>query len=212
VTPTELELIAVRDGDAMARFYDRHVPGVRQYCAALCTPEQVEKAVEAAMVNFLARATEAPSDRRAQDLLRKATREVAAARMGSRIDEDLVVDRICRVVPELLAARANGELPGTTGALADHLRGCPVCHASAVRLDAAEAAFAGWAGDSRDTREQWLDLAESPSHATKDSDALVRAETKGSVDRAGRTRTRRGGLVGAVREIARSRVESQRRR
>jgi hypothetical protein len=45
--PTERELIAARDHDAMARFYDRHVAMVGEFCRAVCPDERVDEVVAA---------------------------------------------------------------------------------------------------------------------------------------------------------------------
>lgn len=50
-------------------------------------------------------------------------------------------------MPELLAARASGELRGDDRAIAHHVAGCAVCTATEARMQAAEAAFtsaSGW--------------------------------------------------------------------
>jgi hypothetical protein len=211
VTPTEVELIAVRDAEAMARLYDRCIAGVRQFCAAACPAERVEEAVDAAMVNFLARATESPADAAPEDLLRKATREVAAGRIelegGARAE---AVDPVCRVMPQLLAARTNGELPGSADLVVEHLMGCSLCQVSAARLEQAEMAFAAWPTAVRGTGDAWPELAENSSEAPLPPEAPAASPPQTSPERPVRVRGRRGGLVGAVKQLARSRGVTQR--
>ncbi len=110
------------------------------------------------MVNFLARATERPAGIVPEDLLRKATREVAAGRMGHALEPG---DPRCVAMPELLAARVNGELPGSERLVIEHLADCVTCQASAARLEQAETAFADWPVPQRDARGAWLELAEA---------------------------------------------------
>jgi hypothetical protein len=208
VTSTELEMIAVRDAGAIARFYDRNAAAVRQFCAAVCPVERVDEAVEAAMVNFLARAPETPADAAPEDLLRKATREVAAGRMEPETASDFV-DPVCRAMPELLAARTNDELPGSGDLVGEHLRDCPVCQASAARLEQAEVAFAAWPTAARETRDASLGLAEGPTESPAAVHAPLASPPQASPERPVRVRARRGGLVGAVRQLARSRGANQ---
>jgi DNA-directed RNA polymerase specialized sigma24 family protein len=212
VTPTELELIAVRDADAVGRFYAQQIPAVREFCAELCPPQRIEEAVQAAMVNFLARATERPTDARPRDLLRKATREVAAGRMKLKIVAGQVVDPICLAMPELLAARANEELPGADGLVAEHLESCQICQATGARLEKAEIAFSEWSSDGPDKRAESGDLAETPTEREATPVPPPPSDPPRPLDQVGRVRGRRGGLVGAVRQIARARLDSQRRR
>jgi hypothetical protein len=211
VTPTELELIAVRDEGAMARFYERHAAGVRQFCAAVCPADRVDEAVEAAMVTFLARATETPADAAPEDLLRNATREVAAGRMTPEATPPSdSVDPVCRAMPELVAAHINGELLGSGDLVDEHLRGCPICQASAARLEQAEVAFAAWPTAARETRDTSLRLAVSPTESAAATHPPPASQPQASPERPVRVRVRRGGLVGAVRQLARSRGANQR--
>jgi hypothetical protein len=222
LTPTEFELIAIRDEDAMNRFYERHVAVVRQFCAAICPPERIEEAVEAAMLIALARASEASVGGRPEDVVRKATREVAAARMAPGVGTGQVTDPVCRAVPELLAARANGELRGPDGPLAEHLSSCAVCQMSAARLQEAESAFLEWANGEPVHQAESTQLVEHPSEARQPwepaselppSGAREDAASKPSPQndltppaaQSARVHNRRGGLVGAVKRAARSR-------
>ena len=137
----EMQLILARDEVAIARFHDSHAAAVRQFCAAVCPPKRVEEAIEAAFLDFLGRAGNAPTAN-PRELLRRATREVAAGRMQP--DGGRPLDPICQALPELLAARANGELSGLEGPILEHLNGCRVCEAQNIRLQEAESAFALW--------------------------------------------------------------------
>jgi hypothetical protein len=210
VTPTELELIAVRDAEAMARFYDRHVAGVRHFCAAVCPAERVEEAVESAIVNFLARATEKPTHAAPEDLLRSATREVAAGRMKPEVAAlSDPADPVCRAMPELVAAHINGELRGSGDLVEEHLRSCSVCQGSAARLEQAEVAFVAWPTVVREIRDTSLRLAVSPTESAVATHAPPASQPQASPERPVRVRARRGGLVGAVRQLARSRGANQ---
>ena len=186
--PTELELIAARDHDTMARFYDHHVAVVGEFCAAVCPSERVDEAVAAVFVNFLARTSEGPSDAVPGDLLRRAARDIAASRMqqhGASPGER--ADPVCLAMPELLAARVNGELPGEEGPVVHHLSNCRRCQASAARLGQAEVMFpVGSGGEVTELRAAWLQLA---------GDATP--------PEPGQAGVRRGGLVHAVRRLAR---------
>jgi hypothetical protein len=207
MSPTELELIAAHDAGAMARFYDRHVAAVRQFCAAVCPAERVEDAVEAAMVNFLARAAESPADAAPEVLLGKATREVAAGRMEPEAPAaSEFVDPVCRATPEVLAARMNGELPGPHDLVEEHLQGCSVCQGSAARLEQAEIAFAAWPTAVRDAPPE---LAGGPSESPTAREAPRSSSPQLWPERPTRVRGRRGGLVGAVKQLARSRSANQ---
>lgn len=139
VTPTELELIAARDRDTMARFHDRHAAMVREFCAAVCPDERVDEIVAAVVLNFLGRASQAPHDAEPEELLRRAAREIAASRTETSANES--GDAVCEAMPELLAARANGELCDQERPLADHLSHCPTCQATVARLGQAEVMF-----------------------------------------------------------------------
>lgn len=166
---SELALIASRDHDAMARFYDRHVAMVGQFCAALCPNDRVDEAVTGVFLNFLARAAEAPQEAESDELLRRATREVAASRMETQpATADEQDDPVCRVMPELLAARVNGELTGREGPIVDHLSRCAVCQSTAARLGQAEIMFpVGSPGEVTGGRAAWLRLAGNQSEDTE---------------------------------------------
>jgi hypothetical protein len=208
VIPTELELIAARDVDAMARFYDRHGAAVRQFCAAVCPAARVEEAVEAALVDFLARATVAAEGGVPETLLSKSTREVAASRMElEAVAAHEALDPICRAMPELLAARANGELSGPQDPLVDHLQICSLCETTAARLEYAEIAFAGW--PSVDADDETGAEPAAGHRSTTAAPAVPQAvEPLSLSERPAPVRVRRGGLVGAAKRLARSRAAS----
>ena len=145
------ELIASGDEDAIAGFRDAHVDKVQAYCTVACEPGKANDACEAAFVDFLGRALTTPESERRQleELLLKATRSAAAARF--RVPDTAPAPtrpELCAATPELLAARANGELPADDHGLSAHLKHCPRCRASAAQIERADAAFGaslGWA-------------------------------------------------------------------
>ena len=153
---TLLELIAAGDVDAAAGFYDGRAPSVREYCLHLCPPELVDEATLAAFADFLGRAASLAPDADADDVVRRAARAAAAG----RFDPHHPRSDACRATPELLAARANGELTRSDVALERHLRRCPTCWETAERLSEAEAALNGPGGDPPplDVRIAWLEL------------------------------------------------------
>jgi DNA-directed RNA polymerase specialized sigma24 family protein len=224
VTLTELELIVARDEETMGRFYDVHVNEVRRFCAALCPADRLGEAVDATLVGFLARASEATAGTRPDELLRKAAREVAASRMEPGGEAGAGAGPLCRAMPELLAARANQELSGAEDQMLAHLESCDVCRESAARLEEAERAFVAPSEDpaAAQGRETWVQLAQPPgieSTAARQSsrDAAVAAETpaddpaqpassanpepSAAAEGHRLVRARRGGLIGAVRRL-----------
>jgi hypothetical protein len=150
------DLLRRRDRDALAGFYDARAGYVRAYCEAICPPAAVGDATFAAFVEFLARADGAGSDDDLDLLLVKATRGCAARRMA--IDAS---QAICRAMPEVLAARANGEDARHARALETHVDGCPTCHDTASRLLHSEQALKGEprSEPTADVRERWLEIA-----------------------------------------------------
>ena len=214
-------MIAARDREAMARFFEGHGLVVQQYCSLVAAMERIDEAANAALLNFLARAMTAPADADPDDLLRKALREVAAARMEFRAGNggSDAVDPICLAVPELLAARRNQELPGSEALLEEHLQGCEICRFTAARLEGAESAFGSMFGGElyRRTRDQWLGLASAEVSAaeTKPVPEPARATPQGAPTEPGpqpsiQTRRRSGGLLGAVKRL--TQPEQERRR
>ncbi len=171
------DLIRAGDADAFAGFREAHIDIVRAYCEVACAPELVAEACDAAFLDFVGRLSADPAEQGLDAVLLAATRSAAARRFPA--PEDLAVSdtsagaagaaaaadpprgrrhpdgppdtRICAAMPELLAARANGELRGDDDAIAGHITGCPVCAAGEARLQAAEAAFSTARGSARDT-------------------------------------------------------------
>jgi hypothetical protein len=214
-----LALIAAGDVDAAAGFYDGRASSVREYCVQLCSPELVDQATLAAFVDFRARAVTAPPDIDADDILRRAAREVAAGRLR---DVHLAE---CRAIAELLVARMNGELTPSEEPLEQHLMRCSTCRRTAARLTDAEAALSG-AGDELppdQIRLAWLELVGQEAFVEPDEVAAPTAAAVGDEERAVvqlesppqelaadhaesprpmRVRARRGGLVGAARRLA----------
>ncbi len=161
---------------------------MRAYCALACRPELADDACEAAFVDFVGRALTAGTEPDLEELLLKATRSAAAARF--RVPESAQPTRPeqCAAVPELLAARANGELPDDQ-ALAVHVKHCPRCSASAGQLGQADAAFGvalGWEGLGRD----------GESAPPEPPPSVVRVRRGGLVGRAKKLRSQLGGDAG----------------
>jgi hypothetical protein len=119
------------------------------------------------------------------------------------------VDAVCLAMPELLAAAINDELPGSADLVGEHLASCSVCQTSAARLEHAENAFAAWPTDDRAAPAAWLELAGGPSASPAAPEALRSGPPQSWPERPIRIRARRGGLVGAVRQLARSRGRNQ---
>src|SRR3954452_8593995 len=109
------ELIAARDPDAVAGFYDARAGAVRSYCARLVAPGDLDRACVRAFA--LALAAIGPGSEPG-GTLRAATRKAAAEHV--RVDgvdsgrSGLLgrgrSERACQLMPQLLAARAGGEL------------------------------------------------------------------------------------------------------
>ena len=136
-TPTLVDLILSGDQDALAGYYDGRAPSVYQYCAQVCPREQVEAAVLASFTDFLGRVRAAGAEADLDDLLCKSTRSAASSRMqvGKRLDAT------CRSIAELIAARANDELPHDERLIKSHLEHCRSCRRTAQRLIEAEDAL-----------------------------------------------------------------------
>jgi hypothetical protein len=156
-TPILVDLILSGDQDALAGFYDGRAPSVYQYCAQICPSQQVEEAVLASFADFLGRVRAAGSEADLDDLLRKSTRSAAASRM--RVPKSR--DPVCRSMPELIAARANGELPHGEGPINAHLETCRSCRQTAQKLVDAEDALAQPATRQppEEVRTAWLLIA-----------------------------------------------------
>lgn len=173
---------------ATTAFYDDQTEAVRSFCASLCPAERVEDAMEATFLDFVARVAAAPSDGDHEDLLRRAVREVAASRMDPAAGADREsIPPVCRAMPELLAASANGELPAEYEPLTEHLQSCEICQGNQRRMEAAFGALA---------QRESADRA-SPTAA----ELPARRPAPHAAPAPIRVRARRGGLVGAVRKL-----------
>jgi hypothetical protein len=167
-TPILVDLILSGDQDALAGFYDGRAPSVHEYCAQVCPSEYVEEAVFASFADFLGRARAAGAEADLDDLLRKSARTAAASRM----DVSNKRDPACRSMPELIAARANGELPHDEGPINEHLERCRPCRQTAQRLVEAEDALVRPPSrqSSNEVRTAWLVIASREAGA-RDPDA-----------------------------------------
>ncbi|MDQ6607399.1 MAG: hypothetical protein M3Z06_12735 [Actinomycetota bacterium] len=149
------DLIRAGDAHAFAGFRDSHMGMVRAYCEVACAPVLVTGACEAAFLDFVGRMSTGDQSFEAapslEAVLLAATRSAAASRFaapaieatprGRRHPTPSTQTRVCAAMPELLAARANGEFRGDERAVTDHVAGCMLCAATEARLRAAEAAF-----------------------------------------------------------------------
>jgi len=171
-------------------------PSVREYCAELSPAELVDEATLAAFVDFLGRVRAAPAAADPDDLLRKSTRLATAARMWL----PHALEPACRDTAELLAARANGELPYDEHAISQHLERCGDCKRTVQRLAQAEDAFirAPAQPPPEEIRTAWLELA------SRDLAQPPPEITKSEPPAPARVRARRGGPAGAARRLASS--------
>lgn len=150
----------IRDGDpgALAALVDRRANAVLAYCEAVCSPADAERAAAEAFARFRAAvaAAEDPRSLEPGALLLGATRHAAAsltvtptpsaAEGGLRrklgAGRGAGASETCALIPDLLAARANGALSAADQErLARHLERHPACHALADAVDRAEAAY-----------------------------------------------------------------------
>jgi hypothetical protein len=164
-TPILVELILFGDQDALAGYYDGREASVHEYCAQVCPDEQVEEAVLASFTEFLGKVRAAGPDADPDDLLRKSTRTAAASHM----EVSNIRDPACRTMPELIAARANGELPRDGGPISAHLEHCRSCRHTVQQLVEAEDAIVRPASGqpSQDVRTTWLLIASREAGASK---------------------------------------------
>ena len=171
---------------------------MRAYCAVTCEPEQVENGCDAAFVDFLGRTlTATHGDRELEELLLKATRSAAVARFRTPTAPASSRPERCAAVPELLAARANGEL-ADDHALIAHVRHCVRCQESAALIERADAAFRdslGWeeADAASPVPEDIAPGEPEPAAATPPPPPTPPAPAS--------VRARRGGLIGAARRF-----------
>jgi hypothetical protein len=168
-TPILVDLILSGDQDAVAGYYDGRAPSVYAYCHEVCTRDRVEDAVLASFADFLGRLRAAGAEADLDDLLRKSTRTAAAGRMQVHSRE-----ATCQSLPELIAARANGELPHDEGPIKDHLEKCRACRQAAQRLVEAEDALVAPAGRQppEEIRAAWLLIASKGAEPAEGEAAL----------------------------------------
>jgi hypothetical protein len=123
---------------AVGRYRESHKQAVRAYCQSVCSAELVDQAIEASFIDLARRLREqdAKSTERERLLLR-ATRS-AAGRFEVIAPDGEAPGELCSLVPELLAARANGELKAAQAELDLHLHGCRVCARTEAMMAAAE--------------------------------------------------------------------------
>jgi hypothetical protein len=136
MTDSLAELLRDRDRDALTGFFDARAAYVQAYCRTLCAPGDVDEAILAAFLEFLARASGAGADADLDLLLVKSARGAAATRMVLNTTAPE-----CLAMPEVLAARANGEDIRDERPFATHLDGCATCRETAARLLDAEQAL-----------------------------------------------------------------------
>jgi hypothetical protein len=211
------ELIASGDEDAIAGFRDAHVDKVRAYCAVACEPGKANDACEAAFVDFLGRALTTPeSERQLEELLLKATRSAVAARF--RVPDTAAPPtrpQLCAATPELLAARANGELPADDHGLSAHLKHCARCRASAAQIERADAALGAslgwWEPVAPEEHVPHQEAADRDGPSADDGPGQLEADTLAAETpppaatppgpRPTIARIRRGGLVNAAKRF-----------
>lgn len=172
------------DSSALAKrlsaFREQHADRIEAYCRVACSADRIDEATEAAFVDFVGRVSEQRvADDGLEATLARAVRSAAAPRIPIEGGH-----RDCAAVPELLAARANGELPGSDQFLREHLRDCPVCQGTRTRFDRAERVVAS--------------LVAKPAPPAPARPAP--AETSPPPPAPIIVRRRSGGLVGAVRK------------
>jgi len=195
---TLLRLIAQRDPDAAAGFFDAHAPSVRRYCEEVAAPERLDEATLAAFVDLLARVESAPPEAEPEELLIKSTRNAAASRAevaGARGPE-------CHAMPDLLAALINGELQRDPRLLDEHRARCRVCQRTEERFAVADEGWTRPAAQepAAEVRVAWLELMAErspepePSPPTVNGGPVAPPPVRGT--------RRQGGLLGAARRFA----------
>ena len=205
IQQTLRELIVEGDPDALEGYYDAHAGTVHEYCAQLCPAARISEAVLAAFTDFLSRVTTAQPDVDLDELLRKSARVAAASRM----DLTGMRDPVCRFVPEVIAARTNGEHRRDPVAVDKHLDACRFCQTTAQRLLDAEETLRGSSArpGPADVRTAWLDIASrsEPTFDNIDPAGPPAAESIPRKDQPSTVRRRRGGLIGTARQVMPSR-------
>jgi hypothetical protein len=142
------------DADPIAGFFERRAPAVLSYCVEACPQGLIDDVARASFVDFVARVRSAADrDPDLDELLLRATRAAAAprlrvaqppSRLGARLlgrTEQPAGKLTCEAMPELLAAVANGELPGDEQPVRGHLEQCRTCQATAALMRRAEQEF-----------------------------------------------------------------------
>jgi hypothetical protein len=144
--PSLGELIRRDDPDAIAGFRDAHLNRVLAYCAEVCSEQLADEASTSAFVQFLARMSADESDSiDLEEELLKATRVAAAGRMDVHSSTSSrgtgAPETVCLALPELLAARANGDIQFNEDEMQQHTSACSICTTTIERLQRAEAGF-----------------------------------------------------------------------
>lgn len=198
-----IDAIRAGDQDALGAFRERERPRVFAYCAQACPPERVEQAAEAAFLDLVARARSGEPGTGAEILL-TALRSAAAGRALVEAVGGVAPGEECQAMPELLAARANGELGDGGPLVREHLESCPVCSATAARLERAEQAYRQPGGEARAEAEPVAVREAAAAAPIAPEPAPAPPPPAPSPPAPIIVRRRSGGLVGAVRKAARS--------
>lgn len=194
------DLILPAGGDAVAELRAAELGRVRAYCAGLSPGGEVDEVIEAAFLELRARASTG-GEESLKELLRKSLRSAAAARTEVQPHEGVVPGPECLAMPELLAARSNGELPGDDRAVLGHLAGCPVCQTTLVRMRHAEEVLGG-GGPLPEPTAVSVPPAPEPEPPRAPPAPPPRAAPPPPPQPI-IVRRRSGGLVGAIRKAAR---------
>ena len=198
------EPLRADDAVAMSAFRERRLAEVKAYCQEMCAPGDIEEACDAAFLEFAARIRFAPPNDDPDRLLLKATRSAAGAR--AVIEPLDTAGAECQAMPELLAARANGELPDDDRLIREHLRACIVCESSLARMHRAERRLGlavvpepPLAVPEPPAPEPPVAAPEPPAPEPPPAAAAAPPSPAPII-----VRRRTGGVVGAVRKAARS--------
>jgi hypothetical protein len=195
---TLLRLIAERDPDAAAGFFDAHGRSVRRYCEEVAAPQRLDEATLAAFVDLLGRVESAQPGAKLEELLIKATRDAAASRAeiaDARGPE-------CHAMPDLLAALMNGELERDAHLMDEHRARCRVCQRTEERFAVADEGWTRPAAQepAAEVRVAWLELM---AERAPEPEPSIPAPNNGPVaTQPIRSTRRQGGLLGAARRFA----------
>jgi putative zinc finger protein len=150
--------IGVRDGErsTLRALGERRGGAVLAYCEWVCAPGHTLDAAAEAFARFRATVVAAPQldDVDPEAMLLSATRHAAAERAPAppppgRMGLPVPGWYSCPLVPELLAARADGQLSGADlRRLERHLERCAPCQESERRVQAGELAYRGAGHDA----------------------------------------------------------------